>query len=371
MSRPPDPNRVAIVGCGVIAPTYAKTISEFGHLELVACADILPERAAKLAADHPTAKATTLEGVLEDPEIDTVVNLTPPTEHPAVTRATLEAGKAAYSEKPLDLRISDGHELVGLAEGRGLRLGCAPDTFLGVGLQTSRAAIDAGLIGEPIAANAFMQQPGPERWHPHPDFFYAQGAGPVFDMAPYYLTTFIQLLGPARRVTASGRMTHKQRVIRAGPRQGELIEVEVPTHVVSVIEFASGAIASLVTSFDVQASRYRNIEVYGTEATLSVPDPNTFGGPVGVRRSGETEWTQLELQPARIPQSRGIGLAEMLWAQSRGRPHRASAAQALHVLEIMDGAIAAAEGGRHVELQTTCPRCEALPVGLAPNTFDD
>jgi predicted dehydrogenase len=260
---------------------------------------------------------------------------------------------------------------VDLANARGLRLGCAPDTFLGAGLQTSRAVIDRGDIGEPLAANAFMLSPGPERWHPSPALFYQRGAGPLLDMGPYYFTALVQLLGPARAISASARASRSQRPILSEPRRGELIDVEVPTHVGALVEFESGPIATLVTSFDVQASRYRNIEVYGTEATLSVPDPNTFGGPLMIRRNGDEKWTEIELLPAHLPQQRGIGLADMVWAQRSGRAHRTSSALALHVLELMTGALTAAAEGRRVDLQTTCDRAEPLPIGLAANTFDD
>lgn len=363
-------SRVAIVGCGVISRTYAKTIGKLGFVELAACVDGVPERAEELATRFGS-QTSTLDAVLQDPEIDAVVNLTPPLAHAAVTQAVLESGKAAFSEKPLGVEFAEGAALVELAAGSGTRLGCAPDTFLGAGLQTARAAIDRGDIGEPLAANAFMLQPGPELWHPNPEIFYQHGAGPLLDMGPYYLTTLIQLLGPARAISAAARASRTQRPILSEPRRGELIDVEVPTHVGALVEFASGPIATLVTSFDVQATRYYNIEVYGTEGTLSVPDPNTFDGPVRIKRNGDETWTDIDLLPVNLPQQRGIGLADMLWAQRSGRAHRTSSELALHVLELMTGALAAARDGRRVDLATTCERAAPLPVGLAPNTFDD
>jgi len=362
--------RVAIVGCGVISRAYAHTMRKLGNISLAACVDDLPGRAEELATEFG-ATASTLEAVLEDPTIDVVVNLTPPLAHAAVVGAVLDAGKAAFTEKPLGVELAEGAAVVDLANARGLRLGCAPDTFLGAGLQTSRAVIDRGDIGEPLAANAFMLSPGPERWHPSPALFYQRGAGPLLDMGPYYFTALVQLLGPARAISASARASRTQRPILSEPRRGELIDVEVPTHVGALVEFDSGPIATLVTSFDVQASRYRNIEVYGTEATLSVPDPNTFGGPLMIRRNGDEKWTEIELLPAHLPQQRGIGLADMVWAQRSGRAHRTSSALALHVLELMTGALTAAAEGRRVDLQTTCDRAEPLPIGLAANTFDD
>jgi predicted dehydrogenase len=364
-------NSVAIVGCGVISPEYASTFSQLGFVDVVACADAVPERAAQLAAAHGIPRTLTFEQVLADPDIGTVVNLTPPLMHAAVTGAALEAGKAAYSEKPLGVDLEEGRTLVESATRYGLRLGCAPDTFLGVGLQTCRDAIERGLIGEPIGANAFMLGSGPESWHPNPDIFYKRGAGPMFDMGPYYLTALVSLLGPATRVAASARITHAQRVITSEPRQGELVDVDVPTHVAAVIDFAAGPVATLVTSFDVQASRYRNIEIYGTEATLSVPNPNTFDGPVFVRGASDTSWTELEVRQPYIPQHRGIGLADMIWAARTGRAHRASSSLALHVLELMTASVASSEQGRHIDLQTTCEPAKSLPAELPENTFDD
>jgi predicted dehydrogenase len=288
-----------------------------------------------------------------------------------VSESSLEAGKATFSEKPLGVELAEGMLLVNLAKSKGVPLGCAPDTFLGAGLQTARAVIDRGDIGEPLAANAFMLASGPESWHPSPAIFYQRGAGPLFDMGPYYLTTLIQLLGPARAISASARISRTQRPIGSEPLRGQLLDVEVPTHVSSLVEFESGPIATLVTSFDVQATRYFNIEVYGSEATLSVPNPNTFGGPVRVKRAGDEAWTDIELLPATLPQQRGIGLADMLWAQESGRAHRTSGALGLHVLELMTAALTAADEGRRVAIETTCERAAPLPLGLPENTFDD
>ena len=229
--------QVAIVGCGVIAPAYARTLGKLGFVHVVACADALPERANELAREFGISRASTFDAVLADPDIETIVNLTPPLAHAVVTSAALAAGKATFSEKPLGVDLDEGRALVADATARGLRLGCAPDTFLGVGFQTCRDAIARGLIGEPVAANAFMLGSGPESWHPNPDLFYRRGAGPLLDMGPYYLTALVSLLGPARRVTGSSRITHAQRTITSEPRRGERVAVEVPTHTTTVIDF--------------------------------------------------------------------------------------------------------------------------------------
>jgi predicted dehydrogenase len=363
--------RVAIAGSGVIAPAYAATLSQIASVDLVAVADQIPERAQALADRFAPARATTLEAVLSDPDVDAVINLTPPLAHHAVSRAIIDAGKHLFSEKPLGVDLDQGTDLVEAAVAAGVRLGCAPDTFLGQGLQTCRALIESGLIGEPVAANAFMLQRGPEWWHPHPDIFYLHGAGPLLDMGPYYFTALVQLLGPARSINAAARITHATRTITSEPRRGEQIPVEVPTHVASVIEFAAGPLATLVTSFDVQASRYRNIEIYGTDATLSVPDPNTFGGPVRVRAATDTEWREIPLRATSLPQQRGIGASDMLWALRSGRAHRASDRLALHVLELMTGAVRAAETGQRVDIASNCAPAALLPEDLEPGAFDD
>jgi predicted dehydrogenase len=367
VSRSP---RVGLIGCGVISKVYASKLRALPFLELSACADLEPERARSLAEEHEISRALPVDALLADPEIDVVVNLTIPAAHVDVSRAAIEAGKSVYSEKPLGLELESGRGLVDAAARREVRLGCAPDTFLGAGLQTCRQRIDAGAIGEPVAANGFMLAPGPESWHPGPEIFYQRGAGPVFDIGPYYYTALVTLLGPARRVTASGRITHAKRQIKSKPRAGQWMEVEVPTHVASVVEFESGPIATLVTSFDVQASRYRNLEIYGTEGTLSVPDPNTFGGPVQIRRSYRDPWQDVSLTHGNAEQSRGIGLGDMVCAMRSGRPHRASGELALHVLDLMESSIRAARTGSHVELLTTCRRPAALPPGLGDDDFE-
>jgi predicted dehydrogenase len=363
-------SRVAIIGCGAISPRYAKTLNELGSVTLAAVADGIPERAQALASEHG-ATVMTVDEILADATIDAVVNLTPPLAHGPVTRAILEAGKSAFSEKPLAVDLAEGQALVDLAKTKGLRFGCAPDTFLGAGLQLARAAIDRGDIGVPLAANGFFLGFGPEYFLPNPNFFYERGGGPLLDMGPYYLTALVQLLGPAVAVSASGRISRAQRPIMNGDRLGEMMDVSVLTHVSSVVEFASGPLATLVTSFDVAATDHRNIEIYGSEGTLSVPDPNYFEGPVRIKGIREEEWTELDPLIPTIPQQRGIGLADMMWAQRSGRPHRATADLALHVLDIMTSAVTSVETERKCTLHTTVQRAAPMRFDLAENTFDD
>jgi predicted dehydrogenase len=364
-------SRVGIVGCGVIAKVYAEKLNALPFIDLVACADIDAQRAGEFARTHRIGRALSVEALLADADIDLVVNLTIPQAHAAVSGAAIGTGKSVYCEKPLALTVQEGRGLVAAARAANLRIGCAPDTFLGGGLQTCRQLIDAGAIGEPVAANAFMLSPGPEGWHPRPQIFYEHGAGPMFDMGPYYFTALVMLLGPARRVTSSARITRAQRTIGSEPLKGQQIDVQVPTHVASVIDFVSGQIATLVTSFDVQASRNRWIEIYGTEGTLAVPDPNTFGGPVQIKRHFRDEWHDVPLTHGNAQQSRGIGLADMVRGAQRNRPHRASGELALHVLDLMESSIRASQLGAHVTLDTTCTRPEPLAAGLADDEIND
>lgn len=363
-------SRIGIIGCGNISPVYAKTLSEFPWIEIAAFADGIPER-AKQFAERYGGVALELTDMLSDDSIDAVVNLTPAHAHTSVSRICLEAGKPVFSEKPLGTNFEGGRTLVELAGERDLRLGCAPDTFLGAGLQAARAAIDRGLIGEPIAANGFMLGSGPEWWHPNPEGFYGPGAGPLFDMGPYYLTTLVHLLGPAQSISGSAKIGVVDRVMHSKGRVGEVVQATTPTHVSSMIEFVSGASATLVTSFDVKATRFRNIEVYGEEGTLSLPDPNTFGGPLKVRNIIADDWREIPLAIPNVPQQRGIGLADMLSASSANRPHRASAELALHVLELMSSTLRSSDEGRRIDLTTTCQRPEPMRFDLPAHTFDE
>jgi predicted dehydrogenase len=363
--------RVGVVGCGNISRAYATKLAALPDLELVACADLEPGRARALADDVGVSLVLTPDELVAHPDVDVVLNLTVPLAHAAVSRAALEAGKHAYSEKPLALDVADGRALVELARARRSRLGCAPDTFLGAGLQTCRALLDAGVIGTPLAANALFQGAGPESWHPDPRAFYRRGAGPLFDMGPYYVTALVALLGPVARVTGSARISRARRQITSRPLAGTWMDVEVPTHVAGVLEHVAGPVATLVTSFDVPATRYRWIEIYGTEGTLAVPDPNTFGGPVQVRRLGEADWTDIPLSHGNAQESRGLGLADMVRAERAGRPHRASGDLALHVLEIMERILTASETGAHQPITTRVERPAPLPVGLSDDETGD
>jgi predicted dehydrogenase len=263
----------------------------------------------------------------------------------------------------------EGRRLLDAAAAGGVRVGGAPDTFLGAGIQTCRKLIDDGWIGQPVAATAFMLCHGHEHWHPNPAFYYQPGAGPMFDMGPYYLTALINLMGPVRRVTGAARITFPERTITSQPLHGSIITVNTPTHVAGVMEFASGAIGTIVTSFDVHAHELPRIEVYGSEGSISVPDPNGFGGPVRIRRAGAAEWREVPLTHGYSENSRGIGVADMAYALRAGSDHRASGELAYHVLDIMHAFLDSAQQGRHVDLESTCVRPAPLPVGSREGTW--
>ena len=355
--------KVGIIGCGVISKIYLEAGEKFPVLDIVACADLEMARAQE-RAEAFGIRALTPEALLADPEIDIVINLTIPAAHANVSTAAVEAGKSIYSEKPLALEPKNGRTLLASAERNGVRVGCAPDTFLGGGLQSCRDLLDAGAIGEPVAATAFMTSHGPESWHPSPQFFYAVGGGPMFDMGPYYLTALVSLLGPVQRVAGSTRKSFLQRTITSEPLRGQVIDVEIPTHVTGTLDFASGPIANIVTSFDVWGANLPRIEIYGSEGSLSLPDPNTFGGPVQLLKAGEKTWQEMPITRAYTENSRGLGAADMAQALDDGRPHRASGEMAFHVLEIMSAIHASSTQGQHITLESSCQRPAPLPADL-------
>ena len=363
--------RVGLIGCGKISGVYLKEAKNYRMLEIVACTDLDMRRAQACAAEYGVPMVCTVDEMLADPEIEVVLNLTVPQAHGEVASAALAAGKHVYNEKPLALSCQEARRLLEQAQERGLRVGCAPETFLGAGLQTCRKLIDDGWIGQPIGATAFMMGRGPESWHPDPSFFYQPGAGPLFDMGPYYLTALITLLGPIRRVTGSAHISFPERVITSAPQYGTMITVTTPTHVTGVLEFENGAVGNLITSFDVWASELPYIEIYGSHGTLSVPDPDKLGGPVRLRRAGATEWSEIPLAFAFTEMyTRGVGLADMVTALRSGRPHRAHGDLAYHVLDTMHAILDASTQGQHIELNSGCPRPAPLPLGLLPYELD-
>ncbi len=363
--------KVGLVGCGNIANQYVLGCRRYDVLEVVACASLNGASARAKAAEHGIPRACSVDELLAMPDVDIVVNLTIPAAHAAINEAALRAGKHVYAEKPFALNSHDGVRALALAQEKGLLVGCAPDTFLGGGLQTARKLLDDGAIGRPVAAFAFMLCHGHEHWHPSPEFYYAPGGGPMFDMGPYYFTALISLLGPVSAVTGLARTSIPERTISSKPLAGKKIHVTVPTHYASTAEFANGTVASLVLSFDVwPGPALPRIVVYGTAGTMEIPDPNRFDGDVRLFRPGTKE-------PEVVPHThltdrgRGTGIADMAYAILRpGRPHRATGELAQHLVEVMEAFDRASVEGRHVRIGSTCTRPSALPIGLPANALD-
>lgn len=347
----PEPVGIGIIGCGNISTAYLKAAAGFPVLDIRALAD-LDMDAARRQADAFGKRAVTVEDLLGDPAVEVVLNLTVPQAHVEVGLKALAAGKHVYSEKPLAVSFADGERLVEAGRAAGLRVGCAPDTFLGGAHQTCRALVDAGEIGDAVAGSAAFMCPGHERWHPNPAFYYKRGGGPVLDMAPYYVTALVNLIGPVRRVAAMAATTRATRIIGSEPLRGQEIAVEVPTHVSGVLEFVGGAVVQIAMSFDVPGHRHIPIEIYGAEGTMLVPDPNRFDGDIEVMRTGG-EWERRPIaKPFGEGNLRSLGVADIAHAIREDRPHLASGDLALHVLEVMEALGRAAEAGAHVEIAT-------------------
>jgi predicted dehydrogenase len=352
---------IGIIGCGNIAPAYIRGSRPFEFLDLAFCADQDQSRAEDFAQTHGLT-ALPADALLAEPSIDVILNLTVPLAHKEVSLAALDAGKHVYGEKPLAVNWEDGQEILNTAERNRLQVGCAPDTFLGGGLQTCRQVIDSGKIGQPVAATAFMVSHGPESWHPNPFFFYQPGGGPLLDMGPYYLTALVHLLGPVKQVVGLTRTSFPVRTATSAEHFGKEIQVNVPTHVSALLDFESGAAATMIISFDIWHANLPRIEIYGAEGTLSVPDPNNFGGPVGIRLAGATDWMDVSLSYS-AEVARGIGLADMVVALQKGRSPRASGLLAGHVLEIMEAINTSSTRGTSIEITTRPERPESLPLG--------
>jgi predicted dehydrogenase len=358
-----------VIGCGVISTAYLKAAQRFANLELRAVADMRSGPAEKQGAAFGVP-AMRVDQLLKRDDIEIVVNLTVPLAHTDVSLAVLRAGKHVHSEKPLGVNVAEARKVMDLAAEKNLRVGCAPDTFLGGGHQTARKAIDDGAIGTPVAGSAFFMCPGHERWHPAPGFYYLRGGGPMLDMGPYYITNLIQLLGPIASVMGSTARPRVERLITSAPMNGTKIPVEVDTHVAGMLEFVSGAVVSIAMSFDVPKHRHTPIEIYGTEGSITVPDPNRFGGEVSVAKAGG-DWAVVPHSHGHVDgEFRSIGVADMAAAIVANRPHRASGALALHALEAMEAFQISANEGRRVKLETTVERPAMMTPGLPTGQID-
>ena len=354
---------IGIIGLGNISAAYLKAARDFPILEIKALADLNPE-AAQARADEFGLKAVALDAIFADPDVEIILNLTIPRAHVDVGMRALEAGKHVYSEKPLGVEFAQGKKLVAAAKAKGLRVGSAPDTFLGGAHQSCRDLIDSGAIGSAVGGTAYFMCPGHERWHPNPAFYYDVGGGPMLDMGPYYITDLVNLLGPVAKVAGMATMPRATRTITAKERAGEVIPVHVPTHVSGILQFRSGAVVQMTMSFDVAGHKHVPIEVYGTTATLIVPDPNRFGGQIELMKAGG-EWENIATDmPYADGNYRSIGLADMAHAIRAGRPHRANGELALHVLEVIEAFGVASDTGRTVEITTTVERPAPLRDSL-------
>ena len=377
--------KIGVLGCGVISRTYVSDIQAFyPQLRVVACADVDIGRARRLAETYDIARACTPEELLGDREVEIVLNLTPPQLHVALDRQILAAGKHLFSEKPFAPSVAEAREILALAEQAGLRVGCAPDTFLASGLQSVRWYLDAGLIGKPFFVTANMTNFGSETWHPDPEPFYRAGSGPLYDMAPYYLSAIVALLGPIRRIAAISASGLENRRVYVGERAGTRIVPEVPTHYSAIMELVSGVAVNLNVSFDIYRSNLPMLEIYGDGGTLAYPDPNFGGGAPRVYRKEQyidpvyrhTEEAEARKQvfyelPELFPRvkdySRGIGVLDLALAIEANRPNRASGELIVHITEAIEGLMRSAQSGAFYAMQTTCDRPEPLKPGMAPD----
>jgi len=389
--------KVGIIGCGTISDVYARDLKQkYTMLDLVACADMFPEKAQALARKYGIAKACSVEELLADPEVEIVINLTIPAAHTEINLAALNAGKHVFSEKPFATNLEDARKTIELAESKGLMVGCSPDTFLGAGIQTSKKLLDEGWIGQPIAATANVTNHGHEMWHPNPAFNYMPGGGPMLDLGPYYITALVVLLGPIDRITCVAKKTFPERTI-LGPvnRDKGSIPVEVNTHYTGIVEFKNGAVVSINISNDIWYSNLPCLEIYGTEGTMMVPDPNMYGGPVKIIRGDNMvdSIEGLDMMGAlmtinsrekmsefvkEIPLAyhnvdhyyRGLGVLDMAYALLNGRPHRTKGDLVFHVTEALLAFDEAAKEGKPYKMTSTCEVPPSLPVGLPFGVMD-
>ena len=357
-----EPLHIGIAGIGKISEIYLQNLTGVfsRRVKVSTVTDIMTERAEQAAARYGLRAASNVDELINAPDVDIVLNLTQPQNHYQLAMQAVKAGKHIYNEKPLCVKREEAAELLKAAAEKNVRVGGAPDTFLGAGLQTCRKLIDDGWIGRPIAASACIMNHGPEHWHPAPEFFYKTGGGPLFDVGPYYLTALVSLLGPVSRLSGSAGKGFEKRTITSEPHYGETIDVEVPSHISGVLDFTSGVIATLTASFDVWSHGIPPIEIYGTEGTIQAPDPNTFGGPVRVRRFRSEVWSEIPLISDFTGNSRGLGITDMVEAIAAGSPHRASGELAYHVLEIMHGIHDASASGTYYHLKSGCQRPQAF-----------
>ncbi|MCU1410578.1 MAG: oxidoreductase [Rhodoglobus sp.] len=357
-----DPHGIGVIGLGNISRAYFTTLAGIGGAKIVAVADLDVERAA-MAASETGSVAMTPQELVADPRVQTVLNLTIPAAHAEIAQLAIAHGKDVYGEKPLAATLDEARSVLAAAAAAGTRVGAAPDTVLGTGIQTARAAVDSGLIGRPASATATWVSAGHERWHPHPDFYYRAGGGPLFDMGPYYLTALVQVLGPIVSVSGASSRAHDERMIGSGPRAGERIPVEVDTHVSGTLEHASGAISTVTMSFDAVRTTAAPLEVHGELGSLALPDPNNFDGQTRLWRTDDGEPEVLPYSAGYADAGRGVGLLEFI--RSGPAEARASGALGFHVLEVMHAILDSAHTGERRTITSAAERPEVVPLTAA------
>jgi predicted dehydrogenase len=356
---------IGLIGCGNISDIYLKNIRDlFPNLEVVALSNRTKAKAEAKATQYGIPKVLETDELLQDSEVELVLILTDPSSHYTLAKKALLENKHVYLEKPLALSNEEASELLQLADRQNKMLGVAPDTFLGGGLQLCKELIDSGSIGEIVSVNAFMCNHGPEKWHPNPEFFYKQGGGPMLDLGPYYLTAIVNLVGPVQSVTGMTGKAFEKRIIGSGKKKGETIQVETPTHFSGSMRFVNGAIGTIIMSFDVWKSELPRIEIHGTLASLSVPDPNTFSGPVKLCQGSEGYREIPITSPSYVENSRGIGLADMANSIIENRESRISKEVAAHVLEVMLAFEKSSDSKKEIAISSKCKVAEPLPSGF-------
>lgn len=373
MSQASNPVRVGVIGTGAISGAYLGMAKNFPIVQIAACADMNLDAARKKAEEYQILKVCSVDELFKDDSIDVVLNLTVPKAHVPIALRAIDAGKHTYAEKPLGIDRAEGQKLLAAAEAKGLRVGCAPDTFLGAGIQTARKVIEDGTIGKPVAFTAFMMCRGHEHWHPNPQFYYEKGGGPMFDMGPYYLTALLNLLGPVKRISGMTAIEVADRTITSEAKKGTKISVETPDHVAGLMEFEGGAIGTIIQTFATRFAEFggdQPITIFGTEGTLKVPDPNKFDGPVRIRLKDDADWR--DVPPTFVTgYGRSVGLADMAYALRSGRPHRCSAEQAFAVLDLMAGFQDSSDTGRAYSPATRYQKPAPMPAHLPFGTLDE
>lgn len=373
--------KVGILGSGMISRTYLADLKAFyKNLEVIACADIDVELSQKLASEFGIERAYTTEELLKDEEVEIVINLTPPQLHVELGKRIITAGKHLFSEKPFAPSLKEAKEVLDLADIKGVKVGCAPDTFLASGLQSLRYYLDANLIGKPFFVTANMTTFGVETWHPNPRPFYGKDSGPLFDMGPYYLSAIVSLLGPIESFAALDAKAIDTRHVYVGREAGTDFNVEIATHYSSILRLRSGVVVNLNISFDIYRSNLPMLEIYGDGGTLTYPDPNFGGGTPCVYRKEQytdTVYQKTEKAMARrnrfyeLPElyprvkdySRGLGVLDLAKAIDTNSNNRASGSLVMHITEAIEGMILSAKDGKFYRMKTTCERPEPLKPG--------